>query len=81
MVSKLHGLLESLEQYDAEAEDVLEDILGQVSGAPLADPLQDLKKRVGQYDFEGAAEDLKQLIVSLDVTAGADSPSSSRRDG
>jgi CheY-like chemotaxis protein len=81
MVSKLHGLLESLERYDAEAEDVLEDILGQVSGAPLVDPLQDLKKRVGQYDFEGAAEDLKQLIASLDVTAGADPPSSSPRDG
>ena len=81
MVSKLHGLLESLERYDAEAEDVLEDILGQVSGAPLVDPLQDLKKRVGQYDFEGAAEDLKQLIASLDVTARADPPSSSPRDG
>jgi len=40
-----------------------------------------LKKRVGQYDFEGAAEDLKQLIASLDVTARAGPPSSSRRDG
>jgi CheY-like chemotaxis protein len=63
---RLQGLLEKLEQYDSEADDVLEEILGQVVGTPVADPLRALKKRVGQYDFEGAAEDLKRLVASLD---------------
>jgi hypothetical protein len=67
--SRLQGLLEKLEQYDSEADDVLEEILGQVAGTPLADPLRALKKRVGEYDFEGAAEDLKQLVASLDESA------------
>jgi len=47
----------------------LEEILGQVAGTPLADPLRALKKRVGEYDFEGAAEDLKELVASLDESA------------
>jgi CheY-like chemotaxis protein/HPt (histidine-containing phosphotransfer) domain-containing protein len=67
--SRLQGLLEKLEQYDSEADDVLEEILGQVAGTPLADPLRALKKRVGEYDFEGAAEDLKELVASLDESA------------
>ncbi|NCF27042.1 MAG: response regulator [Gammaproteobacteria bacterium] len=66
---RLQGLLEKLEQYDSEADDVLEEILGRVAGTPLADPLRALKKRVGEYDFEGAAEDLKQLVASLDESA------------
>jgi PAS domain S-box-containing protein len=70
MVSKLHGLLATLERYDAEADDVLEEILGQVAGTALADPLRVLKKRVGQYDFEGAAEDLKRLVASIDESEG-----------
>ena len=51
------------------SDDVLEEILGQVVGTPVADPLRALKKRVGQYDFEGAAEDLKRLVASLDESA------------
>ncbi len=66
---RLQGLLEKLEQYDSEADDVLEEILAQVAGTPLADPLRALKKRVGEYDFEGAAEDLKELVASLDESA------------
>jgi CheY-like chemotaxis protein len=66
---RLQGLLEKLEQYDSEADDVLEEILGQVAGTPLAGPLGALKKRVGEYDFEGAAEDLKELVASLDESA------------
>jgi CheY-like chemotaxis protein len=69
LAPRLRGLLEKLEQYDSEADDVLEEILGQVVGTPLADPLRALKKRVGQYDFEGAAEDLKRLVASLDESA------------
>jgi PAS domain S-box-containing protein len=66
---QLRELLEKLEQYDAEADDALEGILGQVAGTPLADPLRALKKRVGEYDFEGAAEDLKQLVASFGESA------------
>ena len=69
LAPRLRGLLEKLEQYDSEADDVLEEVLGQVAGTALADPLQALKKRVGQYDFEGAAEDLKRLVASLDESA------------
>jgi signal transduction histidine kinase/DNA-binding response OmpR family regulator/HPt (histidine-containing phosphotransfer) domain-containing protein len=64
--SRLRGLLEKLEQYDSGADDVLEEILGQVVGTPLADSLGALRKRVSGYDFEGAAGDLEQLVASLD---------------
>ena len=69
LAPRLRGLLEKLEQYDSEADDVLEEVLGQVAGTALAEPLWALKKRVGQYDFEGAAEDLKRLVESLDEPA------------
>ena len=40
-----------------------------MAGTPLADPLRALKKRVGDYDFEGAAEDLRQLVASFGESA------------
>jgi signal transduction histidine kinase/CheY-like chemotaxis protein len=69
---RLQNLLEKLEEYDSAAEDVLFDILDQVAGSPVHDMLTGIKKLIGQYDFEGAAEDLKPLIEELSHTGDND---------
>jgi len=65
LVHQLQSLLNKLEDYDTEAEDLLLDILEQVEGAPIHGRLQGINKRIGQYDLEGAAEDLGPLIEEL----------------
>jgi polar amino acid transport system substrate-binding protein len=58
----LNALLDKLEEYDSEAEDLVAEIMDQVKGTEIFESLAALKKRVGQYDFETATEDLKPLI-------------------
>ena len=59
---QLQTLLGKLEEYDSEAADLLDDISGQVMGTPASAPLQALKKAVGQYDFDGAVDQVKDII-------------------
>jgi polar amino acid transport system substrate-binding protein len=59
---KLRALLDKLDEYDTEAEDLIDEIIGQVKGTEIHDSLLSLRKRVGQYDFEAAAEELKPII-------------------
>jgi polar amino acid transport system substrate-binding protein len=59
---KLRALLDKLDEYDTEAEDLIDEIIGQVKGTEIHDALLSLRKRVGQYDFEAAAEELKPII-------------------
>jgi hypothetical protein len=59
---KLRALLDKLDEYDTEAEDLIDEIIGQVKGTAIHDSLLSLRKRVGQYDFEAAAEELKPII-------------------
>jgi HPt (histidine-containing phosphotransfer) domain-containing protein len=62
LAALLQSLLEKLEEYDSEAEELLEDIMSKVTGTVLHPTLQALKKRVGKYDFETAADELKTII-------------------
>jgi CheY-like chemotaxis protein len=62
LAEQLNALLEKLHEYDTEAEDLVDEILDQVKGTEVHDALLPLRKRVGQYDFEGAAEELKPII-------------------
>ena len=62
LASKFHKLLERLEQYDTESEELLDVIAGQVSDPDMKTGLQSLQNRITQYDFEGAVVDLKALM-------------------
>lgn len=62
---KLESLMEKLEQYDAEAEDTLDGILEAATGTAYERDLQALSKPIGQYDLEGAAEQLKVILEQL----------------
>jgi len=59
---KLRALLDKLDEYDTEAEDLIDKIIGQVKGTEIHEALLSLRKQVGQYDFEAAAEELKPII-------------------
>jgi two-component system sensor histidine kinase/response regulator len=59
--ARLQSILEKLEDYDTEAEDLLFETIDQVKGTELHGELLALKKLVGQYDFEAAAEQLKSI--------------------
>jgi HPt (histidine-containing phosphotransfer) domain-containing protein len=59
---RMRALLDRLDEYDSEAEDLVNEIIDQVKGTEIHDALLSLRKRVGQYDFEAAAEDLKLII-------------------
>ncbi len=59
---RLKALLAKLEEYDSEAEDLVFEMMDLVKGTEIYDALLSLKKLVGQYDFETAAEELKPLI-------------------
>jgi len=59
---QLRALLDKLDEYDTEAEDLIDEILAQVKGTEIYDALMSLRKQVGQYDFEAAAEELKPII-------------------
>jgi len=59
---RLKGLLERLEGYDTEADEALDEILKAVSVLDWKNRLQALKKPIGQYDFEKAAEEVRDFI-------------------
>jgi signal transduction histidine kinase len=59
---QLQGLLGLLDEYDSSAEDRLFEILEQVKGSDIEDRLKGLKRPIGQYDLEAAAEALKPII-------------------
>ena len=62
---QLKDLLGLLEDYDSAAEDKLFDILSQVKGRKVEEPLKALQKPIGQYDLETAAEALRPIIDAL----------------
>ena len=63
---QLQGLLDKLEESDTDAEDVLENILGQVHGTPVTPMLEGLEQRIGQYEFDEAAEQVLAVMKSFD---------------
>ena len=56
------AVLAKLEEYDSDAGDLLDSIAASVRGTPASAPLEALKKTVGQYDFENAVEQIKDII-------------------
>ena len=68
---QLGELLALLEEYDSAAEDKLLELLQAVAGLPAEQMLKSLRKPIGQYDFETAAEALGAMIDEL--TGEADS--------
>ena len=62
MPEKLQGLLAKLEDYDTESEELLDELIASTKGTEVYESLMSVRKRVGQYDFEAAAEELKPII-------------------
>jgi signal transduction histidine kinase/DNA-binding response OmpR family regulator/HPt (histidine-containing phosphotransfer) domain-containing protein len=62
---QLQDLLDKLEEFDTEAEDVLESILVQVHGTPMTPMLEGLEQRIGQYEFDEAAEQVLEVMKSF----------------
>jgi PAS domain S-box-containing protein len=66
LVPQLNHLLEKLEEYDSQAEDIIGDILAQVSGSEAASWLERVRGLIEQYELETAAEELKPLISKIE---------------
>jgi CheY-like chemotaxis protein len=62
IAERLRALLAKLEDYDTESEEILDELIAQTKGTEMYDPLMSVRKRVGQYDFEAAAEELKPIL-------------------
>ncbi len=60
LVARLRTLLQA---DDMEAGDVVAELLVQVKGTELAQPLQAIEAALGQYDFEGALGILERLAL------------------
>ena len=59
---QLKALNNLLDEYDTEAGDKLDGLLGQLKGTALYDELHKIRLRLDQYDFEGAVESLAPLL-------------------
>jgi HPt (histidine-containing phosphotransfer) domain-containing protein len=62
IADRLKALQAKLEDYDTESEELLDELIAQVKGTDVYDSLMSVRKRVGQYDFETAADELKPII-------------------
>jgi HPt (histidine-containing phosphotransfer) domain-containing protein len=62
---QLQDLLDKLEESDTDAEDVLENILVRVHGTPVTSMLEGLEQRIGQYEFDEAAEQVLEVMKSF----------------
>ena len=65
LLPRLQELMEKLEEYDSEAEDILFAILDQVKGADVHRLLQGVRKQISAYDMEAAAEELGPIIAEI----------------
>jgi PAS domain S-box-containing protein len=72
LLGRLDELMEKLEEYDSEAEDILFDILDDVQGTQIHAMLQGVKKQVEQYDMEAAAEELGPVIGDMRAKSESD---------
>jgi PAS domain S-box-containing protein len=70
LLPRLQQLLDKLEEYDSEAEDVLFSILDDVKETDVHTLLQGVKKQISAYDMEAAAEELKPIITDIEEKAG-----------
>ena len=63
---RLRELNSLLEEYDTEATDLLDEILGQAKGADVYPTLLEIRGQLDQYNFEGAAKLLAPIIEQRD---------------
>ncbi|MFT4928289.1 MAG: signal transduction histidine kinase/DNA-binding response OmpR family regulator [Phenylobacterium sp.] len=61
----LNDLLNLLEEYDVEAEGLLDAVCAKVADTKLRAQLKALQKPISEYDFETAADELKALVGEL----------------
>ena len=59
---QLQTLLERLEESDIDAEDLYQNIVAQVRGTPMTEPLKGLEQSIGQYEFDEAAGQVRELL-------------------
>jgi PAS domain S-box-containing protein len=64
--ARLETLLELLDEYDTEAGDVLAQVLKAAKGTPSHAALRPMKKLLDNYDFEAAAELLREELKTVD---------------
>ena len=67
---QLQYLLDKLEQYDTDAGDLLDQLFVQVRGTPVDHILESLGQRVGQYEFDEAAEEVRELMNDFGQSVG-----------
>jgi CheY-like chemotaxis protein/HPt (histidine-containing phosphotransfer) domain-containing protein len=72
--TQLQDLLDKLEESDTDAEDVLETILVQVHGTPVTSMLDGLEQRIGQYEFDEAAEQVLAVMKTFAATLHGTNP-------
>ena len=70
IADRLHHLRDLLEGYDSSADDALDALLEKVAGTALAPELQRMKKPIGQYDFDAAADLLKPILEQYSESEG-----------
>jgi CheY-like chemotaxis protein len=63
----LTELLEKLEQYDSQAEEVLESFAHRAKGTLVDSSLKLLEKSIAQYEFDEAAEQVRELIDQIEI--------------
>jgi CheY-like chemotaxis protein len=62
MAERLQALLAKLEDYDTEAEELLDELIAKTKGTDVSGSLMSVRKQVEKYDFEAAADQLKPII-------------------
>ncbi len=60
---KLTALKNLLENYDSEAEDLLDEIISQSGRSKLSTDLSLMQKSLKMFDFDGASEILQQILT------------------
>jgi PAS domain S-box-containing protein len=63
----LRQLLGKLEQFDSEAGEVLEGVLGTVSDSAVHQALKALQRQIGLYDFEAAVSGVRDMLDALEA--------------
>lgn len=66
LLSRLKDLQEPIEQFDAQAEDTLIQLLTYDFSTPINKSLLVIKAQLSKYDFEAAEKTLEELIQSFD---------------
>lgn len=63
LTPQLSDLLELLDEYDMDAQEQLEAVIAQAASGQFRESLSQLRKPLGEYDFEQAADALRELMA------------------